>query len=273
MKRVALILLVTYTLLTAYVILALVFDLPYTSLFTPILTLLAFTFALLHASQRMGWGRALLLLALTFGVSLLFESVGVATGLIYGPYHYTSKLGVKFLDLVPLLIPLAWFMMTYPSWVIATRLLPTGWPAWAWRLGAAALGGVVMTAWDLAMDPLMVSGGHWVWDVQGAYFGVPLQNYGGWWLTVFVAFLLFAILGRETPSPTVRQSYSYDRQALLSYAVTGLSSVLLSLNQGLPGPALVGLFAMGPWAIVALLSGRQAQALEMGVPAHSASDQ
>ncbi|PIZ25795.1 MAG: carotenoid biosynthesis protein, partial [Chloroflexi bacterium CG_4_10_14_0_8_um_filter_57_5] len=47
------------------------------------------TFALVHACQREGWERALRLLALVFGVSLLFESVGVATGLIYGPYHYT----------------------------------------------------------------------------------------------------------------------------------------------------------------------------------------
>jgi hypothetical protein len=31
----------------------------------------------------------MLLLVLTFGVSLLFEGVGVATGLVYAPYHYT----------------------------------------------------------------------------------------------------------------------------------------------------------------------------------------
>ncbi len=37
----------------------------------------------------MGWKRVLIMLALTFGISLLFESIGVATGLVYGPYHYT----------------------------------------------------------------------------------------------------------------------------------------------------------------------------------------
>jgi putative membrane protein len=272
MKRVTFILLVLYALLSAYVVLSQIFPLFYTPLFTPLLTILAFTFAVLHATQRMGWARAFLLLFLTFGVSLLFECVGVATGLIYGPYHYTDKLGWKFLDLVPLLIPLAWFMMSYPSWVIATRLLPSGWPAWSWRLGAAALGGITMTAWDLAMDPLMVSGGHWVWEQTGAYFGIPLQNYWGWWLTIFVAFLVYTIVSHATPSPAVRQLYTYDRQAVISYAVTGSSSVLIGFAGGLPGPALVGLFAMIPWVITALLTGKHVQAIEKGVPAHATYD-
>ena len=69
----------------------------------------------------------------------------------------------------------------------------------AWRLSVAAVGAVIMTAWDLAMDPMMVAGEHWVWDVPGAYFGIPLQNYWGWWLTIFVTFILFRILGGLTP--------------------------------------------------------------------------
>jgi uncharacterized membrane protein len=40
-------------------------------------------------------------------------------------YHYTALLGPKFLGLVPYLIPAAWFMMNYPSFVIAERLIPS----------------------------------------------------------------------------------------------------------------------------------------------------
>ena len=53
---------------------------PYQPFFTPLLTLLAFTFAIQHGSQNLGWKRTLLLLLLTFTISLLFECVGVATG-------------------------------------------------------------------------------------------------------------------------------------------------------------------------------------------------
>ena len=105
-------------------------------------------------------------------------------------YHYTDVLGVKFLGLVPYLIPIAWFMMSYPSFVIADRLMPSLLKRWQRILAVAAVGGLLMTAWDVIMDPIMVVGGNWVWDVKGAYFGIPLQNYWSWWLTIFTTFAL-----------------------------------------------------------------------------------
>ena len=247
LRQLTLALLILYTLLTAYSVARGFLGLGYIPFFTPLLSLLAFTFALLHAGQSLGWRRALLLLALTFAVSLLFESVGVATGWIYGAYHYTDKLGPKFLGLVPYLIPVAWFMMTYPTYVIAQRILP----ARVGRLALAGVGALIMTAWDLAMDPMMVAGGHWVWDQPGAYFDVPLQNYCGWWLTIFVAFLLFLLLGKIQPGEALPWEGSFTRLAVISYAVTGLSSILVDLQSGLGGPALAGLFAMLPWVVLA----------------------
>jgi putative membrane protein len=244
-------LLVIYTALTIYTVLSFFTGIAYQPIFTPLLSILAFGFACVHGSLRMGWKKALLLLFLTFAVSLLFESVGVATGLVYGPYHYTDKLGAKFLGLVPYLIPIAWFMMTYPSYVIATRLIPKQDGVWRWRFMVAGLGAVIMTAWDLAMDPLMVAGEHWVWEVQGAYFGVPVQNYWGWWLTVFVAFLLFLVISKQTPAQEELPENSFDRLAVISYAVTGLSSVIVDFQVGLGGPGLVGIFAMLPWVVSA----------------------
>jgi uncharacterized membrane protein len=80
---------------------------------------------------------------------------------------------VKFLGLVPCIIPIVWFMMSYPSFVIADRLVPSGWKRWQRLLSVAAVGGLVMTAWDLVMDPFMVAGGNWVWDRNEAYFVIP----------------------------------------------------------------------------------------------------
>ena len=243
------IILALYALLTAYTLVSLLFGVTYQPFFTPLLTLLAFSFAVLHGWQNLGWKQTLLLLALTFAISLLFESVGVATGWIYGPYHYTDKLGSKFLGLVPWLIPVAWFMMTYPSYMIARRLAPIFKHTWAWRLLVAALGGVIMTVWDLVMDPMMVAGGHWVWEQQGAYFGIPLQNFWGWWLTTFATFWLFLTLARLTPQH--KASLGPDsRMATWSYALTGISSLLTDFIFGLNGPALVGIFAMLPWVLL-----------------------
>jgi uncharacterized membrane protein len=246
LRRLTVSILIVYALLTIYTLVSLFAGLPYHSFFTPALTLLAFTFAIMHSYQNLGWKQAVLLLVLTFAVSLLFECIGVATGWIYGPYYYTSKLGLKFLGLVPLLIPVAWFMMTYPSYVIVRYIVPKIQKAWLWRLYLATIGALIMTAWDLALDPLMVAGGHWVWEQPGAYFGVPLQNSWGWWLTIFVTFWLFLSLARITPG-MAPSTDRFSRLAIWGYAITGLSSLLADFEFGLDGPALVGIFAMLPW--------------------------
>jgi putative membrane protein len=165
-------------------------------------------------------------------------------------YHYTDQLDPKFLGLVPYIIPLAWFMMSYPSFVIADRLVPSNWVRWQRILGVAAVTGLVMTAWDLIMDPIMVAGGNWVWDVKGVYFGIPLQNYWGWWLTIFTTFALYLWLsGKSTKlAPT-----GFDRLALASYLITALGIVAAALFTGAGGLALIGFFAMLPWVVAGWL--------------------
>ena len=161
-------------------------------------------------------------------------------------YHYTAALGPKFLGLVPYLIPVAWFMMSYPSFVIADRLVPSQWKRWQRILAVAAVGGLVMTAWDLIMDPLMVAGGNWVWGVKGAYFGIPLQNYWGWWLTIFTSFILYLwLFGKGAKHVEA----GFDRLALLSYLVTALGIVAAALVTGAGTLALIGFFTMTPWVM------------------------
>jgi uncharacterized membrane protein len=249
MKYLSAIILLLYALLSVYMIGRACLGYGYEMALTPLLTLIAFAFALVHGFHCLGPRRTILLLVLTFVVSLAFESLGVATGLVYGPYHYTDKLGPKFLGLVPYLIPAAWFMMVYPSYWIATSLVRYNGKLWLWRLWVAASGAVIMTAWDLGMDPVMAAGEHWVWEVEGAYFGIPLQNFWGWWLTTFVTFALFIILARIRPPLRQPEEQGSDRLAVLSYALTGGSTVITAVQNGLVGPALVVFFAMLPWVV------------------------
>ena len=250
LRRVTWIVLVGYLLVTIYSVAVIAFSLPQLFPITPVSTLLAFSFAILHSGLREGWRKTAFLAVIVFLTGLVFESVGVATGWVYGPYHYTDKLGVKFLGLVPFLIPLAWTMMMYPSLVISDGLIPRAWGRGRRWLAVAALAGIIMTAWDLAMDPLMVSGGHWIWEVNGPYFGVPLQNYWGWWLTTFVALLIYQVaVSRIQAHPAGVP----DRWAVGSYLITAASTVMVAGLTGLGGPALAGVFAMTPWLVLAIV--------------------
>ena len=191
------------------------------------------------------------MLGLTILVSLAFETVGVATGWIYGPYHYTDALGPRFLGLVPYLIPVAWFMMVYPSRVIAERLVAGRVPeGWRRSLALAAVAAFVMTSWDLLMDPMMVRMQTWAWDVPGAYFGVPVHNYLGWLLTTFCVYASFEVALRRL-RPAARVAPPSD--AVWAYLITWAGNSVVAIEFGLVGPALVGMFTSGVLGSLALL--------------------
>jgi len=159
-------------------------------------------FSLWHASVALGPRLTLVFFAITTVTSWIFEEIGVVTGLVYGPYHYTSTLG-PWLGSVPVLIPLAWFMLVYPGYVLA-NLVGHGWPVGTpggrrHLVRLALIGAVVMTAWDLVVDPIL-SGptvGAWVWEHGGSYYGVPVQNYLGWIATTFTVYLLYRSVERR----------------------------------------------------------------------------
>lgn len=243
-----------YTLLTIYMVAGPPPGLPGTRVVMPLTTLLFFGFSLTHAAWRLGGRHALLLLGLTFGVSLAFESVGVLTGWVYGPYHYTDRLGVKAFGLVPLLIPVAWFMMSYPSFVLAETLAGAGPDGSAKRAAwMALLSAMIMTAWDLGMDPAMVAAGHWVWEVEGAYFGIPVHNYAGWLATTFCIYLLYRLIAaRHRPRPWGTGGHGFESLPVLAYAVTWLSTAMVNLEIEQVGVALVSFFGMGSFALLGL---------------------
>lgn len=213
------------------------------------LTVVVVLFSVCHAAYALGPRHAAAFLAITAVVSWAFEEVGVATGLIYGPYHYTATLG-PWLGDVPILIPLAWFMMVYPSYVIANLVAdgePTGTRGGAGRLlGVALLSALVMTAWDLLIDPVLSGPSFraWVWETGGPYFGVPLMNYVGWLSTTFVVFLVYRWGERRwKPKPLGPQSLAVAAMPVVAYATMMVANAWSSY---LPdGVKVIAPFAMG----------------------------
>jgi uncharacterized membrane protein len=174
------------------------------------LTLIVLLFSLWHASNAWGARRTLGFFAITAVTSWIFEEIGVTTGLIFGAYHYTPSLG-PWLGSVPVLIPLAWFVLVYPSYVVANLIVdrvPVGTPGGRGDLvRLVLLGAAVMTASDLVIDPILSGPTFraWVWDTAGPYYGVPVHNYFGWIVTAVIVHLLWRSTERRArpqPAPT-----------------------------------------------------------------------
>jgi len=122
-------------------------------------TAVFFLFALSHCLAVEGPRRTLQFFAVSAVVSYLMEEIGVRTGLIFGAYHYGNGLGAK-LGHVPILIPLAWFMMIYPSQSVAKAMLDgIDFSSIRGITALSAVAAFVMTAWDVVMDPGMALGG------------------------------------------------------------------------------------------------------------------
>jgi putative membrane protein len=211
-------------------------------------TLIFVLFSLIHCTVLEGTRRTAIFFAISAIVSYLMEEIGVRTGLIYGAYHYGNLLGAK-LGHVPVIIPLAWFMMIYPSWMVAralTRSLDTH--SILGLTAVAAVAALVMTAWDVVMDPGMAADGNWIWEKGGAYFGVPRHNYLGWLLTTFLVYLIAGWLWRDTnPRASGR---IFEALPVVVYAFFALRYVMAN---PLPALQLVALFSMGTPAFLALI--------------------
>jgi len=147
-----------------------------------------------HAVLSHGARTGLGLLLLVGTTAIAFEAVGLATGVPYGEYSYSDALGPTLLG-VPFLVPLAWLMMAWPSWLLAERLARR-------RTVRIAVAAGIFAAWDVVLDPQMVQAGYWTWaHPEPGLPGidtVPLTNLAGWLLAGAVLMTLLDLMVERT---------------------------------------------------------------------------
>jgi hypothetical protein len=90
----------------------------------------------------------------------------------------------------------------------------------------------------------------WIWPQGGVYLGVPLTNFLGWYLTVYVIYQLFALyLWRRSVVPNPLPS-NYWHLAVLFYAVSAAGNLLLVIPQ--PGLSVVADPSGTEWRVSAI---------------------
>ena len=171
--------------------------------------------------------RWLLPFVAVYALSLVSELAGTTVGLPFGPYRYTDALGVKWFGHVPVLIPLSWFMMAIPSYVLAGASGARRSPA-----GRIVIAAIVLLAWDLSLDPAMSAAtAFWVWGSAGAYYGMPWLNLFGWFITGIALMSALAATGAgewtRSVSPRWMAAY-YGANLALSLGLAAVGGMWLA---------------------------------------------
>ncbi len=221
-----------WVLALAFAVLAIVLSL----LATPALIFALFGFLVLplvfsfwHGARRYGVVGIVIFFLASEIIGNIMENTSIATGFPFGHYHYTSN-GIPFLFQVPLTIGLAYFAYGYLAWTIGNILLDKADEHLSELFSTITLpivSAFIMVMWDVVMDPINSTIRHtWIWHNGGGYNGVPLTNYLGWFLTVYLFFQIFALYRRTPRAKLVTQvPTSYWYQALLVYLFTALSYI------------------------------------------------
>jgi putative membrane protein len=201
----------------------------------PLFLTLAGLIVLVSAGRRPAV--ALLLAGL---LGFVAEWIGLRGRWLFGEYVYTDVLWPSIAG-VPVVMTSAWMVL-----VAYVRSLASGLPLPVPLRIAAGAG--LLTAIDLVIDPL-ASGplGYWVWRTGGAFHGVPVQNFAGWFAVGAVILAVTHLVAR-------------DAGAVPAARPVGLSIVLfftvLAAGFGLAAPALAGGLVC---AVHAWLAGRTAR--------------
>jgi putative membrane protein len=98
---------------------------------------------------------------------------------------------------VPVLIFPAYFFIGYLAWTMGNLFMG--------NISAGirkkdlffipVVSAFIMVMWNVCFDPVMSTiEGNWIWENGGAWFGVPLTNYFGWFLTVYLIYQVFAFI-------------------------------------------------------------------------------
>lgn len=181
-------------------------------------------------------------------ISGIVEGIGTLTGVPFGSYVYTDNFGWKFFGIVPLSIPLAWWIVLFPLFEITRK--------WVKSVYLRPICTAFLCVWtDFLLEPMAtIVRGYWLWDDQSWYYGVPLINFGGWLLLSLVL-----STGVEIILPKPSQSIDWFRLLKIYFVFFCVTFIfLISSIVNLPDFAVVTLIGVSLLVTTATLVVKQA---------------
>ena len=203
--------------------------------------LLGMSAVAVYAYRTLGVWHSLGFMLPALAISLTSELLGTSTGFPFGHYRYLTGLGYKIAGLVPFTIPLSWFYLGFSAYLIARAGLNNKISQnWLKMVAAIALGSIFLTAWDFVLDPAMsqTTLPFWVWEQPGAFFGMPYQNFAGWFGTGAVFMTVATLIWKVKPFNFPQSNLGVP---LAIYVSNFAFAMIMSLAAGIYIPVLLGL--------------------------------
>lgn len=199
----------------------------------------------LYGRRFLGMGPLLVFMGAAIAVSLSAELMGTSTGLPFGDYSYLNGLGYKIAGLVPFTIPLSWFYLGLSALLLARGGIDHL-PWLSSRKGLAAatsvmLGALLLMSWDFVLDPAMSQTAmpFWYWHQPGAFFGMPYQNFVGWFGTGGVFMTIATLVWRQMEG-VIPNRRSQLTTPLVVYLGNFAFATVMSLGAGFLVPIFLG---------------------------------
>jgi uncharacterized membrane protein len=216
---------------------------------------------LVIATRHLGAGRAVAFVVLGYCISWTAEFCSINFGFPFGEYLYIPATVNRELWVagVPFMDSLSYVFLAYASFSLAlVALTPGAWERGGFFLkGEAAmqgswrpwvLGAVLMVSLDIVIDPLALRGYRWFlgqiygYPEGGAYFGITLSNFGGWFLVGLVLIGVLQFLITRTPSSPW---WDWGKRSFPSQALLGPGFYLGILSFNLVMTFLIGEICLG----------------------------
>lgn len=203
----------------------------------------------IYAYRTLGLWHWLTFMLPAMFLSLGSELLGTSTGFPFGEYEYLSGLGYKIAGLVPFTIPISWFYMGLACYLIVRVAIKVDRKPSIFRhLSAIAIGAMLFTSWDFALEPAMsqTAAPFWYWEHPGAFFGTPYQNYAGWFGTSALFMTVAALFWMKKPLVSKQDPKGTFTQGqlvlpLVIYLSNFAYAAVLSIGSGFGIPVLLGL--------------------------------
>lgn len=186
---------------------------------------IAVVLCLIHCSMWAGWRTTIKMFLFSALFGGFVEVLGVNFQYLYCNYYYPDAINGPMVLGVPIMVMVSYFSLGYACFIMG-RVLVGGLSnkvhGMRW-LGVTIFAALAMTTHDFSNDPFMSTvKGLWIWRDGGAYFGVPLSNFIGWFInTGMIAAVvgLFANSDQAMKHISVPQNPNFFLPPILLYLV------------------------------------------------------